>query len=134
MSGFVDDVGIGNDARLLRRIHPKWVSADKPDSEGLPGLTSQAFEDLPGSPGMSVGLADEIERRCLDLSVMLDGHPGYGLVVILAGIVRQVEWIIVHDGEGDPWHALVIGEKRRAKRKVLVDAAQWLVRPTPPLA
>lgn len=119
---------IPDEAELWRRIRPEWVV---PGKDGEPRPTSQAFQNLSASGQMSVHLADVVRARGQSASGVLAGMPGFGLVSLTAGLVRQHGQVIEEAPEtADPSHAHVIGAKRKPTRRAFAKAAEWVVKPT----
>jgi hypothetical protein len=121
----VDDPTILDEDDLWRRIHPGWVVPD--NNRGGLRPSSQAFLDSPDGSPMSVLLAKEDSpERAMSATVW----SGWSLAAIKASVARQNGQGICRDSnEEDPSHALVFGEKKKA-RKQLAQAAVWVV-PSP---
>jgi hypothetical protein len=124
-----DDASIADEATLWRRIHPdSWQL--NPDT-GEYRLTSGAFQNYPKTNSMSVGLAAEMEGP----EVILKGHDGYGVAAFTAGHARHLcNQAVARDPEpGQPWHALVIGEKNKPKsspaKRCLRDGCTIIIKP-----
>lgn len=125
---------IGDDARLLRRIHANWL---EPVEGGSVRVTRQAFQDQrepDGTEAMSVYVEEHLIRLGLSAMTVLEGHPGYGLVSVPARVVRelglQIEWAPIEgDGARGQAHYHVVGNKTGAIRRQLANACEILVRP-----
>jgi hypothetical protein len=121
----------------LRRIRPEWLVAVEGDGTRV---TREAFQDQrapDGTEGMSVYVEEHLVRLGLSATNVLDGHPGYGLVSLTAGVVRQlgleIEWAPVDtDGLRGQAHYHVIGKKTGAVRRQLASACQIRVSPPTP--
>lgn len=76
---------------------------------------------------MSVGLADEMDGT----DVLLKGFEGYGVAVFTAGHARQCRQAVSRAPEpGQPWHAHVIGDKRkRSVKKCLLSGSAVVIEP-----
>lgn len=62
---------------------------------------------------MSVQLASVLDELGLPHLSVVDDHPGYGVIAILAGKAREQQQIIVRDPTArEPAHAHVIGKKK----------------------
>lgn len=116
-----DDPDISNDALLWRRISPEWWVYDA--NAGAMRVSSQAFQNLDGL-AMSVGLAAECSEE-----QFLGGHGGYGIAELTAGAARHCrQGVVRHPTEAEPWHAHVVGDKKK-KKKCLRAASVVLVEP-----
>ena len=121
-----DDPTILNDADLWRRIFPGWWLRDK--GSGAYRLSSAAFDDSPDKTPMSVTIATEAPGY----HILLDGHVGYGLLAITAGLARQNRQILVRDPRPEnPAHAHVVGKKTGSVKDALRVGARILVEPVP---
>ena len=117
-----DDPTIGDNEVLWRRVPPtpKYIVLD--ENTGLHKLSSAAFRDA----DMSVVLASE----AVTLDSIRQGHEGFGVVAITAGLARALRQGMVRDPvEGEPAHALVVGEKPGSVRRALAKVARWTHRP-----
>jgi hypothetical protein len=119
-----DDLTIPDDAELWRRIPPRHFHLEGDTGRVRPA--SSAFEDdRDGSP-MSVFLGALTSGP----GEVLQGHEGYALASITAGIARIHGQAVVRDPLPDaPAHALVVGHKTRSIRAQLAIASRWIAPP-----
>ncbi|HEY0984828.1 hypothetical protein [Schlesneria sp.] len=79
---------------------------------------------------MSVSLAEHTNSVGRGPADVLQGHDGYGLAQITAGLVRAYEQGVQRDAQPeDPAHALVFGKKSNAARRAFSKECQWVVAP-----
>lgn len=119
-----DDLTIGNDEVLWRRVKPAFYRAE-PDA--LPRIFSGAFANgtKPPSP-MSADLASIAK----DPTHTQKGDPASGVVEISVAALRQEEQKVVRDPEPDnDAHVLVIGAKSDNRRNRLRKQAKWVLLP-----
>jgi hypothetical protein len=127
--GYVDDPSILDEDLLLRRIMPSWWGFDH--NLGAIRPTSQAFDDHRSGTPMSVHLLAVLEQQGLSATAILEGHTGFALASITAGLVRQYgQGIRRMPLEADPAHAEVFGRKTQAVRRALAKHAVWIVQPS----
>jgi hypothetical protein len=130
MSGeeYVDDSTIGDEDVLLRRIPPVWWIPD--ENLGRLRPTSQAFNNHGNGSPMSVHLQKVLEEHRLPVNSVLEGHVGFALASITAGLARtHAQRIRRKPLDDDPAHAEVFGEKTRSVRKAFAMGAVWAVPP-----
>lgn len=121
-----DDPSIPDDSLAYRRITPHWVHVDELNPAGR--LSSRAFQDHPDA--VSVALRIELVARNLGPADLLSGWDGYGVVSLPVAFLRECGLGVVCDPtSGEPWHALVWGNKSPGTRKKLARAATWIIRP-----
>lgn len=121
---FVDDPTIGDDERLLRRIHPSWVLWQE---NGSPSISSAAFKD----PEMSVYIESVLLASGRIPEDCLSAYKGFGLATITAGLARSLDQCVTRDPvAGEPAHGLVLGKKRSAVATKLRDGAHWIIPPS----
>jgi hypothetical protein len=116
-----DDGSIGDDAGLLRRIHPDQVVPDQ--NRGGRRPSSAAFKP----PELSVDAEPVLAEDGLDWTFSLDGYEGWSLVRFLAGSARQQGLPVVHDPCPDNRaHTLVRGKKTQGIANFLVRESDWV--------
>lgn len=121
MTPVVDDGSIGNDANLLRRIHPKQIVNDK--NNGMCRPSSGAFKD----PEMSVDAEPILHAGSLDWRFSLRNDPDYSLVCFVAGVARAENQKVIHDPEPDnKAHSVVVGAKNKGVARALSTASEWV--------
>jgi hypothetical protein len=122
-----DDATVPDDAELWRRVPPgpEYVVFDQTLGRHRP--SSGAFDNDTDTEEMSVFLAAE----AADPAVVLEGHSGYAVAALIAGLLRAEGQVIVRDPtpQGPRGHALVIGRKSHGLRVRLARAARWVVPP-----
>ncbi len=127
MHEYADDPTISDDEELWRRIRPLWVIRDNNQGGWRP--TSQAFHDHPDGSPMSVFLASVMQAAQRPPTDAVRGHEGFHLAAITAGLARSLDQRVVRDPQEDePAHGSVVGQKKRACRK-LAKAATWVIPP-----
>ena len=121
------DGAVPDEAVLLRRIPPDWVTSD-----GAGGLrpSSQSFDD----DQMSVYVEDLLGANGHGIPDVLAGHLGFHVVSFSAGFARALGLQVELDPvAGDPIgyaHAVVLGRKTRSIGRRLADESVrrvWLV-------
>ncbi len=64
--------------------------------------------------------------------VVLANHPGYGLVSLSVGLLRQLNLgVIKEPTEAEPWHGCVYGKKTGSVRSRLSKEAKLIRAPIP---
>ena len=124
---YVDDPTIRDTESLLRRIFPGWLVFDK--NIGQVRLSSQAFQNQRGHTAISVYLRQVLDENGLPPETVLDGHEGYSLASITAGLARKYNQGIMRNPEPHPAHAEVFGEKPASVRKAFAKNAVWVIAP-----
>ena len=125
---YENDATIEDDEILLRRIYPGFWVYDKNLGKMRPA--SHAFNDHRNGSPMSVHLSSVLAEHGLESKVVLEGHEGFALASITAGLVRQCDQVIVRKPlTDDPAHAEVIGNKTPGVRKELARNAVWVFPP-----
>lgn len=124
---YVDDPTIGDDAILWRRIPPDWWIFD--ENTGRLRPTSKSFhDDAKGGP-MSVLLKDILALDGRGPEDALEGHGGFALASITAGLARRLEQKVCCDPiRGEPAHGVVVGNKRKACKRFAAEA-EWVIPP-----
>ncbi len=118
----VDDGSIGDEAGLLRRIHPVQVVPDE-NAGGIMRPSSAAFRD----PELSVDAEPVLASVGLDWKFSLRNYRGYSLVRFQAGAAREKQLQVVHKPvEGNDAHAEVIGKKTGSVANHLRDHSEWV--------
>jgi hypothetical protein len=78
---------------------------------------------------MSIVIADVMASMGLTAQDALQGHEGYSLASITAGLARSCQQGVARDEEGGPAHGVVFGDKPRPIRKRLAEESEWVVPP-----
>ena len=124
---YVDDLTIGQEESLLRRIVPGWLVLDKNTGEVRP--SSQPFQNQRGHSAISVYLRQVLDENGLPPESVLEGHEGYSLASITAGLARKYNQGIMRNPEPHPAHAEVFGEKPNSVRRGFAKNAVWVIAP-----
>ena len=125
-----DDPTIRDECELLRRvpINPK-VNVIWDGNQGRWRPSSASFKDHPNGTPMSIVLRDELDNRGREPSEVLIGHDNFALAAITAGFAREHQQRVAREPlPEEPAHGIVIGEKKKASRK-MAKAAQWVLPP-----
>ena len=120
-----DDPSVADEDLLCRRLNPKWIV---PDSTVGERVSSQAFQNHPGTNNMSVFVKKDHEDP------MAEVPPSHGLTEFAAGVPRRFDQKIVRDTEDGQHrsHAHVVGNKSKALKRELArvtTAAGWQMAP-----
>ena len=129
MPGYADDLTIGNEAGLFRRISPCHFVSDE-NSGGL-RPSSAAFDDHPNGSPMSVVLADALAAtgRCPD--DLLARYAGFALAMTTAGLARECRQGVAREPlEDEPAHGVVFGRKTKPVKRKLATGACWVIPPS----
>jgi hypothetical protein len=79
---------------------------------------------------MSVFLGDSVISRGDQPDVILEGHEGYHLASITAGLARDCRQGVVSDpNDEEESHALVFGKKSGSVKNRFAREAVWIVPP-----
>ena len=82
---------------------------------------------------MSIVLGDELEAVGRAPATVLEGHEGFALAAITAGIARDNRQAVVRDPlPQEPAHGLVVGQKTKRARSNMAKAAKWVIWTDPP--
>ena len=122
-----NDPTLPDETVLWRRIIPQWWIKDP--STGQYRIASEGFGDTPDGSHMSVAIRDEIVGG---VATFLANCPGCGIAEFTAGHARHTcHMAIARDPvPGEPWHAIVIGKKKKQSiRRSLRDGCQVVVKP-----
>lgn len=120
-----DKAKIPDANRLLRRIHPNQLVANK-RAPGRRRLSSVAFKDRE----LSVDVEEMLNSAGRDWTFTLGDRPGHALVRFTAGFARQQQEIVQHDPIPDnDAHALVIGEKTGDIKDAFKENCEWVSKP-----
>jgi hypothetical protein len=123
-----DDPTIGDDAPLWRRIPPWHFVFDENLGRWRP--SSAAFEDHPDRSPMSVLLGQDVLNQGRTAGSVLEGHQGFGLAAIAAGLARRNRQGVMRKPRPDePAHAEVFGKKTGAVKKAFVRNCYWVLPP-----
>jgi hypothetical protein len=126
---YQDDIAIGNDVRLFRRIHPQWIVRD--DNLNCFRPSSQAFNNSQDDSPMSVNREDILQQENREPAVLLTGFHEWGLASVRAGVMRENGQGIAADPLPDEQsHALVFGPKPPKTRKRIAKTAEWVIQPS----
>lgn len=120
----IDDLSIPNNTRLFRRVAPNQLSTL---NDGSVRPSSSVFK----TTEMSVNIESLMLQQGRPPEDTVSKYPGHFLVAVVASTVREHKHPIVIDTEGDadPAHGLVLGKKRNAFIKTMLNTYQWVLRP-----
>lgn len=125
---YVDDPTVLDVDPLWRRIPPSHFVFDSNNGAFRP--SSAAFDDHPNGSPMSVVLGKEVIAVSRLPESVLEGHQGFALAEISAGLARSVGQGIVRKPEDyEPAHAEVFGRKTDSIRRKLAKGSLWVIRP-----
>jgi len=112
-----------DDEQFLRRIPHYQFNFEKQE------IRSWAFANHPETPDrLSVNW-----KRLSSVEQTSKVEPGFGVASITAKVCYREDQVIEHRPEKDNHaHCDVIGEKNKARRRRLRNAARLLLPPTPP--
>lgn len=121
-----DDIGIGNDEVVLRRIAASSHIFDENLARHRP--STQAFlQDGPNGL-VSVYLASETTH-----SAVAGGGPEPFLASITVGELRELQLGLVRDAtSGGPGHCVITGRKTRGKLNRIARQSRWIPGYAPP--
>lgn len=115
-----DDPSVGDDAKLLRRLHPDWIR------EGRAEGSAFKADATPDAIGTSVTLWQSDQ----DQENVLRGWEHFGLVVVTMGECRAAGLGIVRTPLPDnPNHCELFGPSAKKPRRRLSKAARWVKYP-----
>ncbi|MCK6481650.1 MAG: hypothetical protein HUU06_02265 [Planctomycetaceae bacterium] len=130
-----DDPTIANEDPLWRRIFHRWWVLDKNLQPPRKRLSSQAFEDSKDGTPCSVHLGKDATAAGVSAESIMQRFPEHGMVSIPAGIARENGLGVVRHPDRneppnpeDPFHAYLVGDKKRKACVELGEKAIWLVR------
>ena len=127
-AAYTDGPTIASDAWLWRRIPPRHFYFD--ENLGRIRPSKAAFEDDEDGHPLSVVLADLVTASGRGPAEVLQGHEGFALAQITAGLARSKQQGVQRDPRPDePAHALVFGRKTESVRRAFAKACEWV---TPP--
>jgi hypothetical protein len=119
-----DDLTIGNEERLFRRIHLTQIVKD--EDTGQARVSTGAFRDKE----LSINIESVLLRNGDAIAACLRNHQGHKLVSFTVGQARQFQQIVCPDPEPPEnlSHGLFCGSKNsRRVLEGLRDAAQWVI-------
>lgn len=127
--GPVDDVSIDNSTLLYRWVAPAHIRRTEAGLECRDG----AFKNFPNPETlcMSIVLDDTLRAHEREPDSILVTRPGYGLVALTAGEVREAEQqrVLRSPRPEELAHGDVWGEKTAGRRRRLAQMARWVIQP-----
>jgi hypothetical protein len=82
---------------------------------------------------MSVALGVVLEEMHLGPDAVIEAYPQVGLVRLRVIDIRSLGLgVVVEPTDAEPWHGAVYGKKTQGIRNQLVQASEWVQRPTLP--
>lgn len=128
--GLSDDPSIRAECKLLRRIPIKQDFIVWDHNQGRLRPSSASFRDHRNGTSMSIVLGDDLENSGRDPSEVLNNHENFALAAITAGLARETNQAVARQPmDEEPAHGIVIGNKRKADKKMAKEA-MWIVPPT----
>lgn len=116
--GHKDDETIGPAQRMLRRIHPDWITRGRPERSN--------FEVRKEGEGLSVTAWLSPQ----DLAEALVEAPTFGVVRVLASELRLAGFVIVRVPlPNNANHCECYGAPSKSQRKALAVGAAWVASP-----
>ncbi len=111
---------------MYRRITPHWYIQD---ASGKHRVSTQAFQDKGGA--MSVALGVVLDSLGLAPAVVIEGFPGFGLVLLRVGFLRASLklGVVAAPTPEEPWHGEVYGKKTGSVQRQLARSCEWVRRP-----
>lgn len=113
------------DGWLLRRINPDWIEPDLDAPHGW-RPKSQAFQDMEQAGVRAMSVHDESRLLAIGREVtdLLDGFVGYGLVALRVSDVRSLGYTIAmapdpNDTRCGAAHAHVFGDFKKGNSRAL---------------
>ena len=115
-----DDLSIGDDAKILRRLNSDWIHEGKPEGSAF------KQDPTPEAIGTSVTLWETDQDRVN----VLRGWENLGLIVVTMGECRAIGLGIVRTPLPDnPNHCELFGPQARNGRRRLSKGARWVKYP-----
>lgn len=127
---FPNDPAIPDNEVLCRRVPPWHFFLD--ENLGRVRPSSAAFEDDDDGDPMSVYLFGVVQAEQRSAESLLNGHAGYALSGLTAGLAREHRQTVHPDGRGDSAHAVVCGPKTDRTRRNFARSSHWVVPPPIP--
>lgn len=127
-AAYQDDVSIGDDERLFRRVHIAQLVRD--DDTGLARVSSGVFKDKE----LSINIESVLVMAGGSPAACLQNQRTHKLLFITAGNAREFKQAVCRDPlPDDPSHGIVYGSKNNRKvYEGLRDAAKWELPATAP--
>lgn len=125
-----DDLSVANPTFLYRWVHPVHIRRTADGVQCRDG----AFQNFPNRETlrMSVVLDDTLRAQNREPASIVQGRPGFGLVAVTAGEVREEEQRVLRSAlPQEPAHGDVWGQKAPARRRRLAELARWIIAPPP---
>ena len=123
---------VEDDVDLYRLVNPDG-GAVWDDDENRWKVSSAAFQNTSKTDRMSVVLGDTLDRMGRPPEDARATRPEWYVVALRAGFVRSEQQEIERAPMPEERaHGNVIGEKRKACRRALAQAARWIVPPPSP--
>lgn len=124
-----DDTSIDNSTLLYRWVAPAHIRRTEDGIECRDG----AFKNFPNPETrcMSIVLDDALRLQQREPQSILSLRPGYGLVALTAGEVREMEHqrVLRSPRPEEPAHGDVWGDKSAGRRRRLAQMARWIIQP-----
>lgn len=124
-----DDPSVANPTLLYRWVAPAHIRHTATGVECRDG----AFKNFPNpeTRRMSIVLEDTLRAHNREPNTILEHRPGYGLVAVTVGEVRELEQqrVLRSERPEELAHGDVWGDKPPARRRRLAQLARWIIEP-----
>lgn len=128
--GSSDDPSIRDECKLLRRIPVMQDFIVWDHNQGRLRPSSASFRDHRNGTSMSIVLGDDLDSSGRDYSEVLSNHENFALAAITAGLARENNQAVAREPtKEEPAHGLVIGNKRKADKRMAKEA-KWIIPPS----
>ncbi|MBL4865286.1 MAG: hypothetical protein JKY67_02795 [Pseudomonadales bacterium] len=127
-----DNINVADEDRLLRRIpnNPNMLKFDQSTQTVRP--SSAAFKDRTDGRELSVTLEKQLLEDGNVHEYAIRNFEGFGLAAIGVKFVRSLkpaQFVIADPTPDDPYHALIVGDKKNRTFKELSKASTLLIKP-----
>lgn len=120
------DLAVAREGELWRRIPCSQTEYDPQLGRKRP--STAAFDDWKNELGDTDPISAFIALKCQTPATALDGHEGFGLIMVTEELVTNCNLQIVEkEVPGPPGHVLLVGRKTYSVRKKLAREAAWVI-------
>ena len=118
-----EDLTTPREGQFWRRVRCNDQTTDDPKRPST-AVFADGKDELGDTDPVSLYIATE----CRLPSVALDGHEGFGLIMLTEELVRECQLQIVgKEQPGPPGHVLLVGAKTYSVKRKLAKGAKWVV-------
>lgn len=122
-----EDLTTPREGQFWRRVRCNDQTTHDP-TLNRKGPSSAVFDDWKDELGDTDPVSVYIATECRLPSVALDGHEGFGLIMLTEELVRECQLQIVEKEQpGPPGHVLLVGPKTYSVKRRLAKGAKWVV-------